>query len=113
MFNKSIVNKRIFAVLLAAVITVLAAAAVIPAFTVETKAADTINVDDYVFFDLRAGSITINGSTYSGYRYDGNPAPVKVTGSVTSEQKKFYVYQSNEGDTDTGIFVDGAGNKTL
>ena len=112
MLNKSIVNKRIFAVLLAAVITVLAAAAVIPAFTVETKAADTINVDDYVFFDLRAGQITINGSTYSGYRYDGNPTPVAVTGSVTSEQK-FYVYQSNEGDTDTGIFVDGAGNKTL
>lgn len=62
---------------------------------------------NYVYFDLSAGSVTINGSTgqYTGYRYDGNASTVTVTGNI-ADAEAFYVYQSN-GDINTGL-IDGA-----
>ena len=65
-----------------------------------TQAADV----EYVYFDLSAGNVTITGSTYKGYRYDGNETAQEYTGTLATGAA-YYVYQSN-GNKQTG-YVDG------
>ena len=64
---------------------------------------------DVIFFDLRAGNVTITETTYSGFRYDNNGTRQTISGSHISGQQ-YYVYQSKSGQTDTGIYdKDGDG----
>lgn len=69
---------------------------------------------EYIYFDLAAGNITINGSSYSGKIFkttttqnDAGESVSTTTEDVTgtnSDGKKYYVYQSTEANrTTTGI----------
>ena len=49
---------------------------------------------DYIYFDLAAGNVAINGTTYSGSVYV-NGSPREVTGTH-SDGNRYYVYQSSE-----------------
>ena len=51
---------------------------------------------DYIYFDLSAGSITLNASTYSGYLWVDGIA-TNFTGTHSAENQ-YYVFQSNNGD---------------
>lgn len=56
---------------------------------------------DYIYFDLNAGNVTVNASTYTGYVFQqGNTDPVTVSGTHKSTNK-YYVYQSTEGNKGT------------
>jgi len=51
-------------------------------------------VDDYIYFDLAAGNVTIGKNNYNGYVYvAGVKTPVSATSRTGTE--KFYIYQSN------------------
>lgn len=67
---------------------------------------------EYIYFDLAAGNITIDGSSYLGYRFstptktndagESVPTTVEVTGPHSAENK-YYVYQSTKANwTSTG-----------
>lgn len=58
----------------------------------------------YIYFDLSAGSVTIAGNSYTGYRYDGADTATEITGTL-AEGEAYYVYQS-DGDINTGL-IDG------
>ena len=57
---------------------------------------------DYIYFDLNAGNVTINATTYTGYVFQqGNNNAVTISGEHKSSNK-YYVYQStsdNKGTT--------------
>ena len=60
--------------------------------------------DGVIYFDLNAGNITINGNSYTGYRFDGTDTAKEVTGTLEAGQS-YYVYQSNASNkTETGLF---------
>lgn len=48
---------------------------------------------DFIYFDLAAGNITIEGNTYSGYRYNESGTATLVSGTLGDGQS-YYVYQS-------------------
>ena len=50
----------------------------------------------YIYFDLSAGSVTINASSYSGYLWVDGVA-TNFTGTHSAENQ-YYVFQSNNGD---------------
>ena len=60
-------------------------------------------LEDVIYFDLRAGDVSITENTYTGYRYDGGNTAVKVTGNHVSGQH-YYVYQSAKNQYDMGIY---------
>ena len=69
-----------------------------------------LDVDDYYFFDLYAGNVTISSSggnvQLTGYRYDGNENPQEIKDTVPDSEKiRVYVYQSNHATdhTKTGL----------
>lgn len=73
--------------------------------------------EQFIYFDLAAGDVTINGTTYKGYAYkqnsNGNYTNETITGSVTSGMQ-FYVYQSQGGPTNPdGYFTESNGEKTF
>jgi len=59
--------------------------------------------ENTIYFDLRAGDVTINENTYTGYRYDGSSTATKITGNH-SDNLHYYVYQSVAGDYTKGLF---------
>lgn len=79
--------------------------------TDEAMAATAEDVtNDYYYFDLYAGKLTVTGSngttTLTGYRFDGNSTAQQVIYTVTgTDPVKVYVYQSNhqEDYQNTGI----------
>jgi len=95
-------KNRIFFIVLAAIAVVaisLTAALAIAAAEVE-----------YIYFDLAAGNVTINGSSYTGYAYRKNAddtfTKVTVSGSL-AENQAYYVYQSVGGAAaPDGYFVE-------
>lgn len=50
--------------------------------------------DEYIYFDLAAGSVTIGKTTYTGWVYVGGVL-TKVTGTHEAKNK-YYIYQSTE-----------------
>lgn len=73
---------------------------------------------EYIYFDLAAGDITINGSTYSGKIFKttttqndaGESVPTTVEEVVTgthTDGNKYYVYQSTEANKSTTGLVRG------
>lgn len=65
----------------------------------------TINEEEvtpeYIYFDLNAGNVTINNTSYSGYIFV-NGVATEVSGSgVNISTLKFYVYQSTEANKAT------------
>ncbi|MBQ2771456.1 MAG: hypothetical protein IJE95_01915 [Methanocorpusculum sp.] len=48
----------------------------------------------YIYFDLSAGDVTIDGNYYSGSYYDSSNRRVTISGDY-SPSNKYYVYQSN------------------
>lgn len=73
---------------------------------------------NYIYFDLAAGDVTIDGDTYTGYAYQksetGGYICVKITGTI-GENEAYYVYQSQGGATSPdGYFtVDTSGHRTF
>ena len=61
-------------------------------YTLNEKLSST--TDDYIYFDLRAGNVTIDGTKYSGKIYvKGEKDPKDVSGTNTNG-KKYYIFQS-------------------
>ncbi len=55
---------------------------------------DALRKDEYIYFDLAAGSVTIGKNTYSGFVFvKGAPQPVSGT---HADGNKYYVYQSTD-----------------
>lgn len=74
----------------------------LPLFAEDTK--------NYIYFDLAAGSVTINDSTYTGYIYqtvNGTTTTHKVTGTHNNNNE-YYVYQSTTTNRKTTGIVDGS-----
>lgn len=74
----------------------------------------TINktkTDDYVYFDLNAGNVTITPTSYEGYVYvGGNPTRVYQTfSSSAQEQYKYYIYQSTAANKNSMGYVSELG----
>lgn len=91
---------KVFASLLAALMLALAVLCVAP---LEVRAAeDPVN---YIYFDLAAGSITINATTYTGYVHV-NGTKATVTGAHSSENH-YYVYQSTAANRSTTGYLNG------
>ena len=71
----------------------------------------------YIYFDLAADNVTVNGNTYTGYVYqklgDGSFTKVTVSGTLQANEA-YYVYQSAGGaENPDGYFTaDGEGNRT-
>ena len=73
--------------------------------TVEAPTTDG-KIGDYIYFDLAAGNVTINGSTYTGYIYKDTDTKVTVTGTY-SDENQYYIYQSNASNrAETGLIGD-------
>lgn len=76
----------------------------------------TLNSPDdskYIYFDLAAGNVTINSTTYTGYVYvkvegQGEPVSAKISGTHKSGNR-YYVYQSCVTETNKKT-QDGAEN---
>ena len=67
-------------------------------------------LDEYIYFDLDAGDITINASSYTGYiRYNGGQDVHKVTGTHKSTNK-YYVYQSSNSNKSTTGWTGAVGS---
>lgn len=77
-------------------------------YAARATAATQNAVDGVVYFDLSAGEVTINASTYTGYRFDGGTTALTVTGK-TADVTAFYVYQSDSSNQST---VGLSGNAT-
>lgn len=63
----------------------------------------------YIYLDLNAGKITINGSTYTGYIFEtveGQTSTKTVSGTHLATNK-YYIYQSNNSNKSTTGNVDG------
>lgn len=63
----------------------------------------------YIYFDLNAGSVTINNSSYTGYVFetiDGITSKKTITGTH-SDSNKYYVYQSTEVNKGMTGYVNG------
>ncbi len=74
----------------------------VPITTVSQNAYDGI-----IYFDLNAGNVTIDGSNYTGYRFDGTDTAKEVTGTLEAGQS-YYVYQSNATNKNqTGLINNG------
>ncbi len=77
-------------------------------------AADNDDVE-YIYFDLSAGNVTINGSSYTGYVYqkNGDAFTTKTISGTFSSGQAYYVYQSYGGanapdgyfDVATGTYI--------
>lgn len=99
-------NQKAFFILLAVVcaLTVFFAAAFI------SSAAD--NETEFIYFDLSAGNVSINGTSYTGYVYQksgGAFSKVTVSGTLEANQE-YYVYQSVGGSSNPdGYFTLGEG----
>lgn len=79
-------NKRylLYTLVLAGLIFVLA--------LINMVSAEEVN---YIYFDLAAGNVDINNSTYTGYIYDRENGNSKVTVTGTHhESNRYYIYQS-------------------
>lgn len=72
------------------------------------SAAEEENFSDYIIFDLAAGNITINSTTYTGYTYEINEnneyTAVKKTGSHL-ETNRYYVMQSTDNNRNL-VYID-------
>ncbi len=65
--------------------------------------------ENYIYFDLAAGNVTITASTYTGYIFettDGTTQTKTITGSH-SAGNKYYVYQSTKSNKASTGVVDG------
>ena len=51
--------------------------------------------DDYIYFDLAAGAVTIEGTSYSGKVFVKGDAEAKTVSGTNTNNKKYYIYQSN------------------
>ena len=63
----------------------------------------------YIYFDLTAGNVTINNSTYTGYIFQtvsGTTSTLTITGTH-NVNNKYYVYQSSSLNKSTTGNVDG------
>ena len=56
---------------------------------------EATSATDYVYFDLHAGNVTITPTSYEGYVYVNGVAQ-KVSETINTSAKKFYVYQSTD-----------------
>ena len=92
---------KVFASLLAALMLALAVLCVAP---LNVEAEDPVN---YIYFDLAAGSITINATTYTGYVYV-NGTQATVTGAHSSGNH-YYVYQSTAANRSTTGYLNTSG----
>lgn len=70
-------------------------------FSVYYGVMQTVEESNIIYFDLSAGDVTINGSSYNGYRYDGEDTAQEISGTW-AEGQSYYVYQSN-GVKNTGL----------
>ena len=64
---------------------------------------------EYIYFDLAAGNVTLNGTTYTGYIYVTNGTTTvsqKVSGTHLASNK-YYVYQSVSGNRSITGLVNG------
>ena len=50
--------------------------------------------DNYVYFDLAAGNVTVNASTYTGYVFVNGQTEAKPISGTHKSGNKYYVYQS-------------------
>lgn len=58
---------------------------------------DTPPTQEYIYFDLNAGNVTITPTSYSGKVFvDGEATEVKATNVTNISELKFYVYQSTD-----------------
>ncbi|MBQ4134515.1 MAG: hypothetical protein IJD66_03285 [Methanocorpusculum sp.] len=57
--------------------------------------ANELTGNGYIYFDLSAGDVTINGNSYSGSYYDSSNSKVTISGTH-SASNKYYVYQSDQ-----------------
>lgn len=78
----------------------------------ETEKTETMAVtdpNDYIYFDLAAGNVTIGSSTYTGSVFV-NGTETLVTGEHNAENK-YYVYQSNLTDSSSAGYYKNTGYK--
>ena len=71
-------------------------------------AAENADVE-YIYFDLAAGNVTINGSSYTGYAYqktgEDSFTKVEISGTIGANEA-YYIYQSEGGaSAPDGYFV--------
>lgn len=72
-------------------------------------AVEEISTDEYIYFDLAAGNITISNDTYTGKIYtttDGTTTTKTISGSHLDDNE-YYVYQSTSGNRAETGEVDG------
>lgn len=63
--------------------------------------------DNYVYFDLAAGNVTVNASKYTGYVFvDGEEEAKEISGPHISGNK-YYVFQSSEAQDTEGKVING------
>ena len=73
-------------------------------YTVSVTSVSQNAFNGVIYFDLSAGNVTIDGSNYTGFRFDGTGTAKEVTGTLEDGQS-YYVYQSNaDNKTETGLF---------
>ncbi len=73
---------------------------------VEMDETETLAADEYIYFDLAAGNVTIEASNYSGFVYvKGKDEPQPVKG-VHDNANKYYIYQSTAANRDTTGYAD-------
>ena len=60
-------------------------------YTLNERQQDT---QEYIYFDLSAGNVTINGSNFSGSVYINNGAAIETFTGTHNSNNKYYVYQS-------------------
>ncbi len=63
----------------------------------------------YIYFDLRAGQVTIETNKYTGYIYEttGTTTSVKTITGTHNSSNKYYVYQSSSSNRNTTGIVNG------
>jgi len=87
-------TKKFYKASLSLIIMFLISMLIILSQNIKESKADEVN---YIYFDLSAGNVTIDKSTYTGYVFktvSGTTSTVTITGTHKSSNN-YYVYQSN------------------
>ncbi|MCQ2478822.1 MAG: hypothetical protein MJ091_06420 [Clostridia bacterium] len=59
--------------------------------------------EDYIYFDINAGSVSISNGTYSGYVFVNGTAKA-VTGTHSAENR-YYIYQSTSSNKNSSGYA--------
>ena len=68
-------------------------------YTLNPKVSNT--TDPHIYFDLEAGNVTIDGTSYTGYVYekDGTGTKTRKVSGTHNNANRYYVYQSSSKDS--------------